>query len=228
MKIVALIPLRAGSKSIKNKNIKQMCGKPLFWWAMEAAMGSACINEIWVSTESKSYAALVKEFFDGISIHDRPKSLSSDTASTDSVITHFTKTVDYDIIVTLQVTNPFTRSIDIDNALEYMVTNKYDSIVSTVPLHRFMWPTPNGDCSAYPVNYDIFERPRRQEGIDPAHIENGAFYITKKHIVEEFGNRLGGKIGIYDMPKISAIEIDVQYDWELAERMLRQSIEGEL
>ncbi len=225
MKIVALIPLRSGSKGIKNKNIRQMCGKPLFCWAMEAAIGSSCIDEVWISTESNSYVSMVKEYYDGVNVHKRPKCLASDTATTDSVITHFSGIIDYDIIVTLQVTNPFTRSCDIDNAIEYMIDNGYDSIVTTVPLNKFVWPTPINKSSAYPINYDIFKRPRRQEGVNPAHIENGAFYITKRKIVDEYGNRLGGRMGLYDMPAISSTEIDILADWGLVEQLLNVHLE---
>jgi len=219
MRIVALIPIRAGSKGIKNKNIKQMCGRPLFSWVMEAAVNSKLINEVWISTESKSYASLASEYFNGVNIHNRPKHLATDSTSTDAVIVDFTKKFKYDLLVTLQATNPFTRSEHVDAGIKHLLKQKYDSVLSTAPINRFVWPseTPLG---TYPINYNVFERPRRQDGITPVHIENGAFYITRRKVVEDFNNRLGGKIGIYDMPKASIIEIDEPTDWELAEQVL--------
>ncbi|MDO8590879.1 MAG: acylneuraminate cytidylyltransferase, partial [bacterium] len=72
-----------------------------------------------------------------------------------------------------------------------------------------------------PLNYDYRKRPRRQEF--PGVInENGAFYITKREILEKEKNRLGGKIGIYEMPEEKALDIDEPSDWPEAEKILLQ------
>ena len=51
-------------------------------------------------------------------------------------------------------------------------------------------------------------------------MENGAFYITRREVLERFCCRLGGKIGIYEMPPNTAIEIDEPEDWGRVECML--------
>lgn len=60
-KIVAIIPARAGSKSIPNKNIKLFHGKPLVYWTIEAALHCGFIEEVYVSTDGKQISDSVKK-----------------------------------------------------------------------------------------------------------------------------------------------------------------------
>ncbi|MDO8591170.1 MAG: acylneuraminate cytidylyltransferase family protein, partial [bacterium] len=188
-KIVALIPLRGGSKGIPYKNIKPLAGKPLAFWACKAATESKYIDEVYVSTEDKKIKETVLSFGLGVKIVDRPKELAEDTSSTESVMLHFAEQVPFDMLVTIQATSPFTETLDFDTAIEQFAEKKYDSLLTGVLYKKFYW-TKNGK----PLNYDYRKRPRRQEF--PGVInENGAFYITKREILEKEKNRLGGKIG---------------------------------
>ena len=54
-KILAIIPARSGSKSIKNKNIIKYKGKPLIYYSIKTALKSKLINRVIVSTDSKKY-----------------------------------------------------------------------------------------------------------------------------------------------------------------------------
>ena len=74
-----------------------------------------------------------------------------------------------------------------------------------------------------PLNYDYLHRPRRQE-FEGVVNENGAFYLTKKEVLETYKNRLGGKIGVYVMPEEKAIDIDEPADWSLAESFLKKQL----
>jgi len=51
-------------------------------------------------------------------------------------------------------------------------------------------------------------------------MENGAFYITKRDLLQSSRCRLGGKIGIYEMPDTTASEIDEPNDWFIVEQLL--------
>ena len=71
------------------------------------------------------------------------------------------------------------------------------------------------------MNYDPLNRPMRQN-FEGTLMENGAFYITRQKILEQYQCRLGGKIGIYEMDESTATEIDEPEDWEKVERILMQ------
>jgi len=213
--IVALIPLRGGSKSIPLKNIKIMAGKPLCYWTIRAAAECPKISRVFVSTESAQIKAVVKSFgFSKVSIIDRPEKLANDRASTESVMTHAAATVDYDMMVTLQATSPLTRSSDLEKAIKLFEGKGYDSLLTAVVTKRFFWGWDNK-----PLNYNSLKRPRRQD-FRGTLMENGAFYFTKREILQKQQNRLGGKIGIFIMDDLHAVEIDEPKDWPLVEKLI--------
>lgn len=213
-KIVSLIPLRGGSKSIPYKNIKAIAGQPLCYWVLKAAARSKYIDEVWVSTDDKKIKDVVRSLGLGVRVIDRPAEFATDNASTESVMLHFAEHVGFDILNLIQATSPLTTSEDLDKALEKFEAGNFDSLVSGVLLKRFFW-TPDGT----PLNYDPHRRPRRQE-FEGTIMENGAFYLTKRTVLEQYRNRLGGKIGVFQMPDKTGLEIDESADWSLAEKHL--------
>ena len=84
--------------------------------------------------------------------------------------------------------------------------------------YRFFW---NSDGTS--KNYDYKNRPRRQN-FDGMLMENGAFYINTVANIKSSGNRLSGKIGIYEMPEYTAAEIDEPDDWIVLENLMRRHI----
>lgn len=217
MKILALIPLRGGSKSIPKKNIKPIAGKPLAAWALHAAAKSSHIDAIYVSTDSEEIATVVKDLRLDVEIVQRPAEFATDEASTESVLLHFLDQIDFDLLLTIQATSPLLTTEDLDRAIAQFQQQHLDSMLSAVRTKRFFW---NDDAT--PINYDPLHRPRRQD-FDGTLMENGAFYITKREILERYQCRLGGKIGIYEMDESTAVEIDEPEDWERVERLLLKS-----
>ncbi len=213
-KIVSLVPLRGGSKSIPGKNIKEIAGKPLCFWVLQAVAGSKYIDEVWVSTEDEKIKEAVLSFGLKVRVIDRPQEFAKDSSSTEQAVLHFAENVSFDILNLIQATSPATESADLDKAIEQFFAEKDDSLLAGVLYKKFFW-TPEGK----PLNYDFMKRPMRQDFAGVVH-ENGAFYLTKKDILLKNKNRLGGKIGIFLLPEEKAIDIDEPADWPVAEKKL--------
>ncbi len=215
-KTIALIPLRGGSKSIPKKNIKLIADKPLCAWVLEAAVQAKAIDKVIVSTDCPEIKSVVSMLNLGVTILDRPPELATDEASTESVMLHVMQQLMFNILVTIQATSPLLEAQHLDTALERFKEHDLDSMLSAVRIKRFFW---NDDAT--PINYNPLHRPRRQDfrGIL---MENGAFYITRRAILERDQCRLGGKVGIYTMPETTAVEIDELNDWVMVEQLLRQ------
>src|ERR1700693_3216064 len=113
-RIVCLVPLRGNSKRMPGKNIRPMAGKPLAYWACCAARDSRYVTEVYVSTEDEQIARTVESFDLGVRVVARPKSLATDTSTTEDVLLHFMRSVDFDIVATIQATSPLTSSADLD------------------------------------------------------------------------------------------------------------------
>jgi N-acylneuraminate cytidylyltransferase len=213
---VALIPLRGGSKSIPNKNIKLINGKPLCQWVIEAACSTSKIDKVFISTDSQLIKTTIRNLPVEVEIIDRPNEYATDEASTESVMLHFSNLIDFNTLITIQATSPLLSSNDLESALDLFISKKYDSMLSAVISHRFYW-----DLNNKALNYNPNFRPRRQE-FDGTYVENGAFYITNKNILEKYKCRLGGNIGIYEMNENTYHEIDEPSDWEIVEQKLKK------
>lgn len=211
---VALVPLRGGSKSIPDKNIRLIAGKPLCAWVLEAACRSGVFDKIVVSTDSLKITDVVESLDLPVEILHRPAELATDEASTESVMLHAAEVLDFDVLATIQATSPFVQAEDFQKAYNLFKAGSYESLLTAVRTKRFFW---NDDGTA--LNYAPQQRPRRQD-FSGSLMENGAFYFTKRNILTNTGCRLGGRICIYEMAAESAVEIDEQEDWAFVERAL--------
>lgn len=219
-KYVALVPLRGGSKGIPGKNIKPLNGRPLCFWVLDAAVGSSFIDKVYVSTDSNEIKVAIERSYPSIKIIDRPLNLGLDTTSTEDVVEHFNSQVQYENLVLLQATSPLTTCIDLDQAIEFFSINNFDSLLTGVLQKRFYW-----NLCGQSINYDSRNRPRRQN-FEGCFVENGAFYITKRHIYEKHKNRLGGQIGIYEMSEDTLDELDEPADWPVVELKMKLRATG--
>ena len=218
MKKTAIIPLRKDSKAIPGKNKKKMVGRPLFSWVLTEAIFSD-LDEIYVFTDDQEIIDFVNNEYHWttkVKAMLRNEQNANDTASTESAMLEFSEKInhDYDILCLLQATSPFTVSNDINTAIAKIENENFDSAVSVVKTHRFVW---NSDGT--PQNYDIYKRPRRQD-FNGLLIENGAIYCTKKEAFIKSKNRISGSIAIVEMPEETLIEIDSLTDWNIAENLL--------
>lgn len=222
MKTIAFIPVRGGSKSIPLKNIKPFCGKPLVCWNIEALEACPEVDEVIVATDSDEIWNTVEQNnYKKVILYRRSAENACDTASTESVMLEYIRyanLTDENIFMLVQATSPLTETIHFSEALQIYAKGEYDSIITCVRNFRFFW---NEDGTS--MNYDFMNRPRRQN-FKGMLMENGAFYInTVKNILQN-GNRLGGKIGIYEMPEYTATEIDEPDDWIILENLMRKHV----
>ena len=220
--VTAFIPVRGGSKSIPLKNIREFCGKPLVYWNISALQAAGLVDKIVVATDSDDIEATVRSFgFDKVEIYRRSAENASDTASTESVMLEYIEAANLSeetVFMLVQATSPLTQTIHFQEALQLYSEGNYDSLLTCVVNKRFFW-NKNGT----PRNYDYMNRPRRQN-FDGELMENGAFYINTVKNILQSGNRLSGKIGIYEMPEYTAIEIDEPDDWTMLENLMRKHV----
>ena len=212
------MPLRSGSQSIPFKNIKELAGKPLFAWSLSAAIESNCFDSILVATDSRDIGNLVKDWFDtDVEVVSRTAQSATSKAPTETVMMEILKQRAFDVICLVQATSPLTKACHFMEAKKAFEQNSLDSLFTGVLRKSFYWTAQND-----PLNYSPEDRPRRQDFTGVIQ-ENGAFYYTKRNVLEAKNSRLGGKIGHYLMPEESAVEIDEPEDFEFVEQMLGKS-----
>ena len=128
-KVIAIIPARSGSKSIKDKNIKIFRKKPLIYWSIKSCLSSKLIKRIYVSTDSKKYAKIALN----CGAHEvimRPKKISSDTSTDYEMIEHAIKNINFkfDIIAHIRPTTPIREKGLIDDAIKKFSISNFNSL----------------------------------------------------------------------------------------------------
>lgn len=215
MRWIAFMPLRANSKSIVDKNVRNIAGRPLFAWSLEQAIASQCFDEIYVATDSpRIRKRVLDEFHPSVLVLDRSPETCTDTASTESAMLEFKQKISFDVLCLIQATSPLTHADDFIAAKRKFIEENLDSLLTAVRSKRFYWTN-----AGTPINYDPTNRPRRQD-FAGCLMENGAFYLTRAKLLEQLGSRLGGCIGIHEMAAETAIEIDDDTDWIIVEQLL--------
>jgi YrbI family 3-deoxy-D-manno-octulosonate 8-phosphate phosphatase len=222
MKHIAILPLRKNSKGIPGKNKKKLVGRPLFSWVAAEAIFSN-LDVLYIFTDDQDIIGFVEKEYawtNKIQTVLRSDASATDTASTELAMVELAESLHYnfDTFTLLQATSPFTKAKDINSALELLENPDIDSVVSVVKTHRFTWSS-----DGKPQNYDVYNRPRRQD-FDGLLIENGAIYSTTKKAFQDSKNRVSGKICTVEMPEYSLTEIDSTTDWLVCETLLAENL----
>ncbi|WP_400076768.1 cytidylyltransferase domain-containing protein [Winogradskyella sp. R77965] len=219
---IAFIPVRGGSKGIPGKNIKSFLGRPLIYWVISELQNTDLIDKIILATDSNDIKNTAISFgFSKVEVYDRNVNNAQDHSSTESVMIEFIESENLrrkDCFMLVQATSPLTTRADFTQALQLFEENRYDSVLSCARVKRFFW-----NESGRPENYDFKLRPRRQD-FKGSLLENGALYINTVGNIIDNQNRLSGKIGIYEMPEYTAVEIDEEEDWLIAESLMRKHV----
>ncbi|MBN1879739.1 acylneuraminate cytidylyltransferase [bacterium] len=223
MKTICIIPARGGSKGIPYKNIREVAGKPLIAWSIDAGRSSDRIDRVFVSTDDRKIAEIARNW--GAEVIVRPVEISGDYAASELALLHvldwLKKNEQYepDIVVFLQPTSPYRSEYDVDNAIQRLIDENFDSVFSACPEHFTGRWTLDESGRAIPQNFDPSKRPMRQES-NVEYLENGSIYVVRTRILLDTGTRMGGSIGIHLMPSERSHQIDTEDDLALFDKLL--------
>ncbi len=217
-KAVIIIPARKGSKRIKNKNIINLCSKPLISYTIENALTSKFSDEIFISTDCDDIKKICKNY--PVCILDRPKKFAGDLATSESVLIHALDEIkkkknedDPEFTIFLQCTSPIRKIGEIDEAFKKIKNFKGDSLISVTESKKFLWKYKKNKFQS--INYD-FKKRQREQDFEKQFEENGSIYIIKSKLLRKEKNRLCGKIIPFIMNPFSSLQIDEKDDLKLA------------
>jgi CMP-N,N'-diacetyllegionaminic acid synthase len=232
-RVIAIIPARGGSKGLPGKNIKELCGKPLIAWSIEAGLSSQYIDEVMVTTDSEEIARISKNF--GASVpFMRPSDLASDAATSFDAVKHaidFYKNElhkKFDYVVLLEPTSPLRQNDDIDKMLNKIISmeDQFDAIVSLGEVHEHpsIMKKIVGNVIE-PYCSELIMKTRRQDN-EIAYFPYGVAYIVKvKTLLDEesfYPRRTTHQLikryqcfEIDDIYDFLTIENIMKYEWEI-------------
>ncbi len=213
MKILAVIPARAGSKGIPNKNIRLINNHPLVYYAINNAKKSKYITDIIVSTDSSEVEIIAKQM--NVMVKKRSKELSGDNITLDSVVFDVAKDFDSDYIISMQPTSPTLTVATLDSAIEYALSHEVDTLISVINNPHLAWIEVDG------IKKPAYKERLNRQYLPPYYVETGAFFISRKNVVTP-SSRFGGHCDVFEIPETEAIDIDTFEDLKYAEAILNK------
>lgn len=202
--ILGIIPARAGSKGIKDKNIYPIAGKPLIEWTF---LNSEYIDDYVISTDIEKY---IGRYY----VHKRPSDLcQDDTPMIDVVkdaIRHYESKnhIYVDVVVLLQPTSPLRTTKDIDNAIKIFEESGANSLYS-----------------GYYIGIKHKDKVYDKHTSEKHFQRNGAIFIAKRELIEQ-GKLWDNTVIEFEMPLSRSIDIDTMDDMRIAEALLEYRARG--
>ena len=224
MRVLALIPARAGSTRVPGKNLAVLEGRTLVRRALETALDAGCFAEVVLSSDADEILAQA----DGLPVRAvrRPAALATATARAFDAVVHALGEVDprheLDAVAVVQCTSPFTAPEDLAGAVALLETTGADSVVSVVRL----------DAALHPLKLKVLEGDRllpflEDDRLTPSHelpplwARNGSVYVSRRAVVDG-GALVGEDVRGYEMPAERSFDIDTPRDLEFARFLVEQ------
>lgn len=229
--MLAIIPARGGSKGIPGKNIRELCGKPLIAYTIEAALMAQEINEVVVTTDSEDIADVALQYGAEIPFM-RPSYLAGDDSSAIDVYLHAVEFLEkkngnrIDKFVVLLPTAPLRDAWEIDHAIQSMKKSMCTTLVSVaeadVPVSWYY--RMNENMIIKNAGFDSDNAIKNRQMNCRYYVPNGAIYILDYQLLKtERTYYTDDTIG-YVMTKKKSVDIDTEDDFEYAEFLLKQKM----
>lgn len=231
MKILGIIPARAGSKRVKHKNFRPFANTTLVDLAINQAIKSNKITNIVVSSDSMEVLAK-SSVYPNVKFLSRPIKISGDRAPAIEYVNHALNELEnnffFDLIVILQPSSPFRNEIDIDKCIDILISEPdADSCVSVARV----------DHMVHPLKLKTVENNVLRPYIEPEqgrfashelpdiYARNGAVYVTRRDVILKYDNVIGQTSLAYEMSELTSIDINTEVDFEFSEYLYRRNAE---
>ena len=232
MKYVALICARRGSKGLPGKNIKLFNGIPLIAWSINIAKQDDRISNVFVSTDSEEIALIAKEYGAEVPFL-RPKELAQDNSPEWLVWRHFlnyqkSQKNKIDSLLVLPTTAPLRNLEDINNCIVEYEKGDVDIVITICDSHRnpyFNMVTLDQNRNSSLVIQPKAKVTRRQSAPEVFDVTTVA-YVVRSEFVNEKSGIFDGKVRAIHVPKKRAIDIDTQFDFDIAEYFSKKKDEA--
>lgn len=221
---IAIIPARGGSKRLPGKNTKLLGGKPLVGYSIEAALKSKSISAVMVSSDSEEILNIASSYNEVI-IHRRKKSLASDTATALELVEDIFLSLndEYNFITLMLPTCPFRNSQHLDEGFS-LLKDSDDGVVSVT---SYEFPISlnvpvNKNYIELSENSPLITGNTRSQNHKPSFRPNGGFYVSRWSSFDKYRSFWKGDVKYYLMNKIHSIDIDDQFDFDIANMIINK------
>jgi CMP-N,N'-diacetyllegionaminic acid synthase len=221
---LGLIPARGGSKVVPRKNVRELAGKPVIAWTIEAALACRRLDRVVVSTDSEEIAELARSHGADVPFL-RPAEHAQDDTPDDPVYLHALEWLaahegfEPDAVAWLRPTAPLRTAEDVEATLRILEQSGADCVrsVCAAEHHPYWMMRLNGDRLRPFV--EGTEAYYRRQLLPPVYRLNGAVDAVRCSTVAQVG-LFEGDVRAYVMPPERSVDLDGELDFALAEILL--------
>lgn len=223
-RVLALIPARGGSKGLPGKNVRELGGKPLIAWTIEAAQRARYVHRVVVSSDDEAIIAVARAWGAEVPFV-RPAALAQDDTPSMDVVMHALEHIaGVEWLVLLQPTSPLRTANDIDAALERCWQAGAPACVSVTPAATPPhWMFQLSDTGHLQALLPEDQRPQRRQDAPTWYALNGAVYVARIDWLRQMRTFFSRETVAYAMPPERSVDIDTALDWQLAACLLAQT-----
>ena len=213
--IKVLIPVRAGSVRVKNKNIKPFADSNLLTIKVEQMKRIKGIDGVIVNSNSDEMLEIAAGL--GAEAVKRDEYFASSTVCMNEVYKNMAENSDCDTIIFADATNPLIKDETIEHCIKAYFENldEYDSLTTVNEIKQFMWQ------DGKPINYDAANKPKSQYLPDIVALNHAISIIPRKLMIEKM-DIIGYKPNLFKIDSVEATDIDNEIDFEFAEFMYKK------
>ena len=213
-KVIAMVPVRAGSTRVQHKNIRPFGKTNLLQLKLKLLKKVIGLTEIVVSTDCKISADIAQN--SNVKVQWRNEYYAGSEITNDQHWLHIAETTPGEVVFFAQVCNPLLRVSSMQTALDsFLSSDIHDSLNSVSSEKKFLWQ--NGK----PINYDINVTPKSQDLPDIVSLNFGITIIQRQSMIER-KNVVGYNPTFFELDKVESIDIDELNDFKIAEVMYQE------
>ena len=212
-KLVAVVPVRAGSQRVKDKNVKPFANSNLLEIKLETLKKVTNIDRVIVNSDSDDMLNIA--IHNQVSTHKRDEYFASSECNNSEYFEHIAEVTDADYIMYSPVTAPLVSKETYFSCINKFMSSDIDNLVTVSDVKHHMW------LDGKPLNYDPKNAPNSQDLPDIVSINYGICIISKKDMIK-YRNIVTDKPYFYKLDEIESIDIDTEFDFMVAEHVYKK------
>lgn len=222
-KLVAMIPAIMNSRQLKKKNIREMAGKPMIYYAIKATIDAKIFDEIYVNSESDLIGAIGRKL--GVNYYKRDPKLAHEDVNNEEFVYDFLQHIKTDYLFMIHSNKPLITSEEIRRFVETMLKQKVDTMFSVEELKTQVF------FEDKPINFDVNKPHIRSWEIKPIHAVQWTITGWKREVFLRNYQKKGfsaysGKIGLFPISEYAKISVDYEKDFILAEQIMKLKLDS--
>lgn len=222
--MICTIPARAGSKRLARKNLRELAGKPLIAYSIEAALATGLFDQVYVCTDDDQIAQTAIRF--GARVPELvPAELCGDLVASHIPCQYIAGRIpagrSIDSLLCLQPSSPLRSAQDICNAVEKLMQGQFDFVVSVTPVdpHDFHWAVVPGEGDYWKMFFGT-QYQKERPLLPPVYRPNGSVKVAKLAALAATGHFFGQRMGVIETPLERSVHVAVEFDLKLCETIL--------